>query len=88
MTFIFLYVVLSLFAFKEGICDNDSEITSCGNFMKDWFPNIAPQTSVAPYVLNISSEFNDKFNTQSWKEPRYGYGVQTGLLHFVCSVLS
>ena len=54
MTFIFLYVVLSLCAFNEGICANDSKIGSCGNFMKDWFPNIAPQTSVAPYVLNVS----------------------------------
>ena len=56
--------------------------------MKDWFPNIAPQTSVVPYVLNVSSDKNDKFNTQSWKEPRYGYGVQTGLLHFIYNVLS
>jgi len=48
--------------------------------MKDWFPNIAPQTSEAPYVLNVSSDENDKFNTQSWKEPRYFGGVQTGLL--------
>ena len=80
MTFIFLYVVLSLCAFNEGICDNDSIIASCGNFMKDWFSNIAPQTSVAPYVLNVSSDDNDKFNTQSWKDPRYFVGVQTGLL--------
>lgn len=47
--------------------------------MKDWYPNVEPQSSVAPYALNVSDE-GDKFNMYSWRDPTYGpKTVQTGL---------
>ena len=78
-----LFAVL-LCASQEVNCDNDNEIASCGNFIKDWFANVQPQTSAAPYVLNVSDS-TGKFGMMSWKEPKYASeGVQTGL--FLCQV--
>ena len=75
MVLVLLYVVL-LCAFHVGNC----EIAACGNFMKDWFPNVAPQCSVAPFLLNMSNA-DGNFTLLSWKDPEYrNEGVQTGLL--------
>ena len=79
MVLVLLYTAL-LCAFQVANC----EIASCGNFTKDWFPNVAPQSSVAPYVLNVS-DADVNFTVWSWKHSEYRKeGVQTGLLGFMC----
>lgn len=58
--------------------DGDNAAVSCGNFMQDWYPGVKPQSSVAPYALNVSDE-NGGFSQWSWRSPTYGSKtVQTG----------
>ena len=69
-----------LFCVFQPIDGDDADI-SCGNFMQDWYPNVQPQSSVAPYALNVSDE-NGKFTQWSWRSPTYGSKtVQTGWYH-------
>ena len=71
--------VLVLCALQHVHCDNAA--ASCGNFMKDWYPSIQPQSSDAPYMLNVS-DANGNFSQWSWRFPTYGSEtglVQTGL---------
>lgn len=69
MNLVWLFVMV-LCAFQEGNCHESHETTSCGNFMKDWFPGVSPQSAAAPYVLNVSDS-DGNFDVSSWKEPRY-----------------
>ena len=72
--------VLVLCAFQQVLCDNAS--ASCGNFTQDWYPSVKPQSSAAPYVLNVSDE-NGEFSLQSWRYPSYhgSKTAQTGSYH-------
>lgn len=65
-----------LFSVFQPIDGDDADI-SCGNFMQDWYPSVQPQSSVAPYAVNVSGE-NGNFNQWSWRSPTYGSkSVQT-----------
>lgn len=63
-----LLVMFFMFVFQQSDCHS---APSCGNFMKDWYPNVEPQSSVPPYALNVSDE-GDKFDMYSWRHPTYG----------------
>ena len=73
-----------LFCVVQPIDGNNAAV-SCGNFMQDWYPGVNPQSSVAPYALNVSDE-NGDFS----RLPAYGSNtVQTGsyISHDVGSAL-
>ncbi len=79
--------VLVFCTFQPVHCDNAA--ASCGNFMKDWYPSVKPQSSAASFILNVSDE-NGNFSKCSWRFPTYGSKtVQTGTNHVkcVCQVL-
>jgi len=76
MVLVLLYTALFC-AFQVANC----EIASCGNFMKDWFPNVEPQSSMAPYVLKMSDADG---NFDVWSSTYGKEEVQTGLLGFMC----
>lgn len=74
-----LLCVLLFCVFQQ--IDGDNAAASCGNFMQDWCPSVKPQSSAAPYALNVSDE-DGNFNQRSWRSPTYGSEtVQTGSYH-------